>query len=133
MAGLTGKGATGSMQLRRRWLLAGSLPACVFLLGLLETDPDRLRDTDSLFSTCMAVLLVLLVFWWYRTDASDRGYRTSWGLNTAMVLLTAFALPWYLVRSRSGLQIPLALLCATGLFVLCGLLYGLGSAIAGGS
>jgi hypothetical protein len=120
------------MQMRKRWLLIGAVPAGAFILGVAETRPDRLLDMDSLFSTFMAVVCLLLVFCWYRVDARDRGYRTSWGLNAAMVLVTAIALPWYLVRSRSGLQIPVALLSATAVFVLGGLLYRFGSVLGGG-
>lgn len=119
------------MQVRRQWLLLGALPVCSILLGAVETAPARLLDTDSLFSTCMAALFVLLVFCWYRVDAAGRAYRTSWGLNIAMLLVTAFALPWYLVRSRDGFRIAVALLGATLMFVLCALLYRVGSAIAG--
>jgi hypothetical protein len=119
------------MQVRRQWLLLGALPVCSILFGALETAPARLLDTDSLFSTWMAALFVLLVVRWYRVDAHDRAYRTTWGLNIAMVLVTAFALPWYLVRSRDGYRIALALLGATLMFVLCALMYRAGSALAG--
>ncbi|MEO6081115.1 MAG: hypothetical protein ABIQ86_15285 [Steroidobacteraceae bacterium] len=117
--------------MRRRWLLAGTLPLCSLILGLVETSPDRLADTDSLFSTFMAAVCVLLVFCWYRVDAGERGYRTSWGLSVGMLLVTTIALPWYLVRSRSGVQVLIALLLATAMFVLCCLMYRVGSALAG--
>jgi len=112
-------------------LPAGALPLSTFILGVAETRPDRLLDMDSLFSTFMAVVGLLLVFWWYRADAGERGYRTSWGLDAAMLLFTPVAVPWYLARSRDGLQVPVALLCALGLFVLCGLGYALGSFVGG--
>lgn len=120
------------MPMRRKWLLAGALPAGAFVLGLVETNPDRMLDMDSLFSTAMAAAFVLMVFCWYRADAGDRGYRTSWGLNIAMLTVTVFALPWYLVRSRSGVPAAVALLFATGTFVLCGAAYRLASTLAAG-
>lgn len=119
------------MQVRRQWLLLGALPVCSILLGAAETAPARLLDTDSLFSTCMGALFVLLVFRWYRVDAAARAYRTSWGLNIAMLLVTVFALPWYLVRSREGFRIAVALLGVTSMFVCCALLYLAGSSLAG--
>jgi hypothetical protein len=120
------------MLMRKRWWLMGAVPAGTFILGLAETRPDRLIDMDSLFSTFMAFVCLLLVFCWYRSDARDFGYRTSWGMNTAMLVVTAIAVPWYLVRSRSGMQIPIALLSALGMLVLCGLSYSFGSALGQG-
>jgi len=47
-------------------------------------------------------LIVALIYLWFRGDARGRGFSTSWGMNTSMVLVTTIALPWYLVRSRVG-------------------------------
>jgi hypothetical protein len=54
----------------------------------------------------MAMLLSLAFsfypFLWYCRDRDARGYPRSRWLNMAMVALTMFALPYYLVRSRAG-------------------------------
>lgn len=54
-------------------------------------------------SVAAALFIVVLILHWYRHDAQSRGYRTTLTLNAAMALLTAVALPWYLVRSRAGI------------------------------
>jgi hypothetical protein len=121
------------MRIAGKWLLVGALPPCALLLGIADRHPDRILDVDSLFSTCMAALCVALACFWYWLDARERNYRRSWGLGIAMVLVTCIALPWYLIRSRSGARRVLTLAKAVGLFVLCGVVYRLASTLGTGA
>jgi hypothetical protein len=63
-----------------------------------------------------------LSFLWYRIDSDERGYARSRWLNISMIILTIFAVPYYLVRSRpSGRKLRALLKCAgfALLMVLC--------------
>jgi hypothetical protein len=117
------------MEIRGQWWFVGALPLCALVLGAVDRHPERMVDMDSLFSTCIATVCVLLVFCWYRIDAKARGYGTSWGMSIAMILITVVALPWYLIRSRKGGRSALALTAALGVFVLCCLAYRLSSTV----
>ncbi|HLQ11606.1 MAG TPA: hypothetical protein VK130_00005 [Steroidobacteraceae bacterium] len=87
---------------------------------------SELEDAGNI-TAIAAGLIVALIFYWYRRDARDRGYRTTWGLHTAMVVVTAIALPWYLVRSRAGVAgRSKALGALAALFVLVMACYRLG-------
>ncbi|WP_460834774.1 hypothetical protein [Lysobacter humi (ex Lee et al. 2017)] len=68
----------------------------------------------------------LMIFWWYRTDTSERNYkRTPW-LNVSVIAVAALALPYYFFRSRGfkrGAVATLALILAmiaSGLLTLGG-------------
>jgi hypothetical protein len=43
-----------------------------------------------------------LTFAWVHFDSLQRGFRASLLLRLGVVLLAVLALPWYLIRSRSG-------------------------------
>lgn len=47
-----------------------------------------------------ALVVSVLIFWWYWTDSTLRSYRRSPLLNVAVVSLAFLAIPYYLVRSR---------------------------------
>jgi hypothetical protein len=115
------------MKVRTKWLPIGALPICALLVGVADRPPETLIDGDSLLSTFIAVVCVLLVFLWYRLDTNERCYRRTWGLGIAMLLLTVFALPWYMIRSRPGAWGLVTLTKGIGVFILCGLVYQLSS------
>lgn len=108
-------------------------PAVILLFALLVGICDRGtahgEDAGSALTTVCSLLTVGLLFLWYRQDARERQYKTSWGLNAGMVLVTAIALPWYLVRSRKGIGVAKALGGLVGLFVLTMCCYRLGAVI----
>ncbi|MBI3896941.1 MAG: hypothetical protein HY308_01435 [Gammaproteobacteria bacterium] len=71
-----------------------------FVIGALEYGPIRAtHDSAALFMT-QTLLSTLLIFIWFRLDASARQYRPSWFLNIAVIGLAIFALPYYFFRSR---------------------------------
>jgi hypothetical protein len=105
--------------------LAGTL---ALLAGLSDRGtPSRMNDSGDI-SVLVTLLIVAIVFVWYRRDARDRGYGATWGLNIGMVLMTVIALPWYLVRSRRGFIPRLKALSAMGaLFILVMACYRFGT------
>jgi len=63
-----------------------------------------------------------LIFWWYRLDSSQAGYkRTPW-LNVGVIAVAALALPYYFFRSRGLKRGSLATLAMLGAIVASGLL-----------
>ncbi len=121
------------MQIPGKWWLVGAFPVCALLVGFTDRHPDQLLDADTLISTWIAALCVVLAFCWYWLDARERNYRRSWGMGIAMVLVTCIAMPVYLIRSRPGARSLLTIAKALGVFVLCGLLYRLASTIGTGA
>jgi hypothetical protein len=62
------------------------------------------------------------IFWWYRTDSSQLGYkRTPW-LNVGVIAAAALALPYYFFRTRGFKRGSLATLGLFGAVVASGLL-----------
>ena len=49
-----------------------------------------------------AVVAAFLIFWWYRLDSSQLGYRRSPWLNIGVVALPIIALPYYFFRTRGA-------------------------------
>ena len=63
-----------------------------------------------------------LIFWWYRLDSSQAGYkRTPW-LNVGVIAIAALALPYYFFRSRGFKRGSLATLVLFGAIAASGLL-----------
>ena len=62
-------------------------------------------------------VFVLLIFWWYRLDTTQLGYkRTPW-LNIGIIAIAFLALPYYFFRSRGfkkGLLATAIMLCVFG-------------------
>ena len=71
------------------------------------------------------LLALVLVFWWYHVDKTERGYRAGPLMNGGMLLVMALAMPIYLVRSRGWKQGGMATAVAVALFLV---LLGLGEA-----
>src|SRR6266481_4572113 len=84
----------------RKYVPVALMSAIAVGVGLSDRGVISSVDDAGNVTTMAAVLIVALIFHWYRRDARDRGYRTTWRLHTAMLVMTAIALPWYLVRSR---------------------------------
>ena len=102
--------------------------AVALAVGLADRGPVSQSEEAGVGSVLAALLVVALIFLWYRRDAQTKGYPTTWGLNAAMALLTVFALPWYLVRSRVGAwQRGKALAGMATLFVLVMACYRIGA------
>lgn len=67
-------------------------------------------------------VFALLIFWWYRLDTAQQGYkRTPW-LNVAVIAIAALALPYYFFRSRGFKRGALATLALFGALITSGLL-----------
>jgi len=54
-------------------------------VGLSDRGADSKLGDSGTVTVLAAALIVALLFYWYRRDARERGYRATWGLNTAMV------------------------------------------------
>jgi hypothetical protein len=93
----------------RKFLPLGMILLLALLVGICDRGSSYEEEGGSPLTTVASLLTVCLLFVWYRRDARERQYETSWGLNASMVLVTAFALPWYLIRSRKGVAVVKAL------------------------
>lgn len=110
--------------------LLALLPLIALVFGFLEYGPGRGPAAGSMMTTLHALLSLTIVVAWFRLDARRREYRSSIVLTVAMVCLTVFALPYYLLRSRGfagGLK-SLGL-CAT-VFIVTMAAYRMGSLFA---
>lgn len=47
-----------------------------------------------------AIMSVALIFFWFRLDSTQFGYRRSPWLNVSVIALAIIALPYYFFRSR---------------------------------
>ncbi len=83
----------------RRYPLA-LLPVVALVFGCLEYGPARGPESGSVLQILHALTSLALVFVWFLLDARERGYRASIVLQTALIVLTVVALPYYLFRSR---------------------------------
>ena len=107
-------------------LLALALLALVSFAGpLIEVLLTGDVDPFGKFELGETVLALALVFWWYHVDKDEHGYRAGPLLNGGMLLLTAVAMPIYLVRSRGWKRGAIAILLAALAFAA---LYALGEA-----
>ena len=67
-------------------------------------------------------VFALLIFWWYRMDTIQTGYRRSPWLNIAVIGIAFLALPYYFFRSRGFKRGALATVGMVGALLLSGLL-----------
>ncbi len=72
------------------------------------------------------LISIFLIFYWYRLDSDEIGYRRSVWLNVGVIAIAVLALPYYFFRTRGTRGFA-----ATALFLLAlvasGLLTALGS------
>jgi hypothetical protein len=115
--------ATGTR--RKAWIF-GAAFVDFFANGMLNQwyFPGRdLTPLDFLFG----FFGVLLIFWWYRLDAAQRGFKRPRWLGPAIVLLPIVGMPVYLFKSRGfargllGTGIFLVVVLATGVATMLGL------------
>lgn len=67
-------------------------------------------------------IFALLIFWWYRLDTAQLGYRRTPWLSVAVIAIAALALPYYFFRSRGFKRGALATLALFGALIASGLL-----------
>ncbi len=77
----------------------------------MSADLVRLVELGLMFA------MVFLIFLWYRIDADQRGFHRSLLLNIGIVMIAAFAVPYYLIRSRGWQEGPAAVLKALLVFL----------------
>jgi hypothetical protein len=111
--------------------LALLLASCL-VAGLVDGRTGPGPEPNAL-ATLGLVIPVLLVFCWYRLDAADQNYDTSWGLSLSMAAITVIAVPWYLFRSRGAARGALAVGGMVVVFVAAMLCYRLGTRFGTGS
>jgi purine-cytosine permease-like protein len=81
-------------------ILLALLPL-MMLDGALDATYDALgHQTPIGWTLAVSITFSFLCFAWYRYDSDERHYARSRWLNTGMLVLIVFALPYYLVRSR---------------------------------
>jgi hypothetical protein len=106
-------------------LALGALALVSFAGPLIEVVLTGDVDPLGKFELGETVLALALVFWWYHVDKDEHAYRAGPLLNGGMLLLTAVAMPIYLVRSRGWKRGAIAILVAALVFAA---LYALGEA-----
>jgi O-antigen/teichoic acid export membrane protein len=83
------------------------------------------------WSLALALTFSFLCFVWYRHDSDERHYARSRWLNIGMVVLTVFAMPYYLARSRPRGQKLRALARCAGFALLLVLATAIGMVLSG--
>ncbi|MFL6673227.1 MAG: hypothetical protein ACJ8LG_08055 [Massilia sp.] len=83
------------------------------------------------WSMALTVTFSFLCFAWYRQDSEVRHYPRSRWLNTAMVVLSVIAMPYYLVRSRASGERLRAILRCAGFALLMVLASAVGMVLSG--
>lgn len=68
-----------------------------------------------------ALVGLFLIFFWFRLDSDQLGYRRTYVLSVMVLALTVFALPYYFFRSRGFLRG----LVATVLFLVIAIAYSM--------
>jgi O-antigen/teichoic acid export membrane protein len=110
--------------------------ALILLLMVLEGALDATYEAGGLdtpigWSLALALSFSFLCFLWYRRDSDERHYARSRWLNTGMVVLSVFAMPYYLWRSRPPGQKVRALLRCAGFALLMVLATAVGMLLSG--
>jgi peptidoglycan/LPS O-acetylase OafA/YrhL len=110
--------------------------ALILLLMVLEGALDATYDADDMeppigWSLALALSFSFLCFAWYRRDSDERRYLRSRWLNTGMVVLSVFAMPYYLWRSRPDGEKLRALLRCAGFALLMVLATAVGMVLSG--
>lgn len=101
----------------RRALYA--LLALAVTIGVSSAVSDaRQTDEPPLWTLAYNLGFNALTFTWLYFDSLGRGYRPSLLLKVGVLLLAAVAVPWYLLRSRTGSARWIALARLAGFFVL---------------
>ncbi|MGY0653075.1 hypothetical protein ACW7GZ_14690 [Luteimonas sp. A537] len=77
-------------------------------------------------------VFLLLVFWWYRLDTTQLGYRRTPWLNVGVIAVAVLALPYYFFRSRGLKRGLLATIIMLAVFIGSGLLTFVGQTAARG-
>ena len=112
-------------------VVLGLLVLLALVMGALDASQLRGGQQEAMLLSIHAMLSVVLVFLWFRQDAWERLYRTSWALKAGMVLLPVLALPWYFFRSRGTAGGAWSLAWLTLAFVVVMLFYRLGTGLGG--
>jgi hypothetical protein len=103
------------------------IPVTALAAGVFDY---RQLPGGSVASLAFALAVLLLIFCWFHLDTTERHYRRSTMQLGAMLMLPAFALPWYLFRSRGALRGAVAIGKALLLLLATMSCYGLGSRLA---
>lgn len=122
--GLGGKDMTN-----KKRLLLWALALISLMIGFIEQGWMSGDANASGLLMVHAVLSIAVIFAWVRLDAKAIGCSRSWPLNLLMVVLTVFALPYYLFKSRGLKAGTVAIAWAMLVFVAVMLAYGAGSVL----
>ena len=92
--------AQGALEKRRLRQVLLSMPALLFIVGLMEQH----EQGPWLLFVCTLVFGVLqnfLPFYWYRLDSDLRAFARSRLMNFGVVFMGPLVIPVYLLRSRA--------------------------------
>jgi hypothetical protein len=74
------------------------------------------------FDVASLIFFAFFLFWWFRLDTQERGFKRTSGLTLAVVGLAVIALPYYFFKSRGAKGGFVALGCFLLVIVASGVL-----------
>ena len=77
-----------------------ALAVIAFVMPALERALTGQVEMLSTYGLVETGLSLIALFWWFHLDKAEHDYRAGRLMNAGVLVLAAFALPIYLVRSR---------------------------------
>lgn len=113
-------------------LLLG-FPLVSLVAGVLQSTSRGSGSAAAAGLAVQAYGAVALILLWVWLDSGKRHYRRSWLLGVCLLLFTAFALPYYLFRSRGARGGFAALGAAVALFAFSMICYRVAALLGAGA
>ena len=89
-----------------------ALAVITFVMPALERAITGQVEMLSTYGLVDTGLSLIALFWWFHLDKAEHDYRAGRLMNAGVLVLAAFALPIYFVRSRGWKRGAIAIACA---------------------
>ncbi len=73
-----------------------------FVAGFLEPGLMKGPILSGVLSIAYVIATIYFLLRWVQRDSAQRNANVSWGFRIMLVVLTAFALPYYFFKSRGA-------------------------------